>query len=1216
MRASSAGPTHATGSARGGPRHAFRSRRASTTLAAAGLAALLSLAIGVGSAAAASEPPTVTLEPASAEYTTAHLVAKTESPYLVQYDFQYREFTEDPAAEGWNDGNNQPNGPFANQYPPGTNLIPEDITGLKPNTKYQFRLITFGQFGNEEYEAFITEAPYPTFTTKFVAKPVVSLDPVTAVTINSAHFSGIVHPNAPAGPLGAAEKAAYQTEWHVECSPHCPTAEAGVVLEGDDPSGAVSLDPIRLETNTFYEVSLIATNAAGSTIETKSFQTPLILPAVKSAPGGSAGAGSYNVGGIVTPFNSKITNCHFEYGPTTEYVYSAPCSPDPVGRNEVQKVYVPGLEGEFRLTFRGQTTDDIEWGADNSVVEHELQRLSVIGPDGVDEVTSETGFFVRSFVIHFSGQLSSTNLGQLHAENGTIPLDNSGGGGPAGNPSVETLVDGGNNSPVLVEAHLTGLTPGATYHYQVFATNSVGKVGSGDNLFVPPLAADEVPCPNESKRVENSSTRLAECRSYELVTSSFKASSAAELVSMGREGTIAYTSRAGNINNSGYGGIVNSYVAERHESGWETIPNLNGPRGSPFAPPYSLGQARPLYTTPDLQHSMWFLSEGRISSIAYPYIRLPDGSFEPITKVPLSSVFGEVLFAGASADLSHTLWDGAFAAGMEPFGLGVYEYVGVNNTAATRVDVDNSGEPISDCYNGLIFFPGNAKAKTISEDGRVIYFIANGCPGGKIETNELWARVDGKTSYYASASECTRTAGDLGGACNAPSDPTFEGVASDGSRVFFTTNQQLVNGDTNQTRDLYAYTLPTAANPNPANPLTDVSGTSSDAKVQEIVRVADDGSRVYFLAEGALAGNHDALDEPPRAGDHNFYVWQKTPSHPEGETKFIGQVTSAADVSNLRSSSQTTPNGRFLAYRAFTPMVETDTDNSADIYRYDADTGELIRVSTDASGVGGSGDGLDANLSRAVNEHARPNMSADGQQIVFSTSEALSADDGNGASDIYLWRGGHTSLVSTGAVGGGANEPLIDNSGDDIYFTTAQALTADDVDNVTDVYDARRNGGFSFAVVSSCAGEGCQSTRSAPPPDAAPATDHARGTGNYRPATVSIAPLSSSQRAKLAAGGRVGLTVKVSGAGTIALRATASLGKKQKQVFEASRRMVQAGQASLPVTLSNSARGQLGRTGSLKIQISAEFADAEPATSSATLKSPTAKATHSKRRGS
>ncbi len=154
-------------------------------------------------------------------------------------------------------------------------------------------------------------------------------------------------------------------------------------------------------------------------------------------------------------------------------------------------------------------------------------------------------------------------------------------------------------------------------------------------------------------------------------------------------------------------------------------------------------------------------------------------------------------------------------------------------------------------------------------------------------------------------------------------------------------------------------------------------------------------------------------------------------------------------------------------------MTPNDTDNAADIYRYDDVTGELIRISVGTSGTGGNGDGLDAEMPQAA-EHTHPSITDDGQEIVFATSEALSADDGNGAPDVYIWKNGHTSLLSTGSVGGGATAADIDASGRNIYFESSQQLTQEDTDSVSDVYDARIDGGVSFARVENCTGEACQ----------------------------------------------------------------------------------------------------------------------------------------------
>ena len=197
------------------------------------------------------------------------------------------------------------------------------------------------------------------------------------------------------------------------------------------------------------------------------------------------------------------------------------------GRSEVQNI---GLVDDpesgpqtFKILFRGQTTEDIAVGADASVVEDELKALSEIGPEGVTNVERSFGSSTVSYKIEFGGPLASTNLTPLRALTGSETASTPGG------DFADTLVDGGNNNPVLVEAHLTGLTPGATYHYQVFATNSVGTAGSGDATFVAPFGLKTRTCPNEAIRSENSSTRLPECRAYELVTSAFKASSPATL---------------------------------------------------------------------------------------------------------------------------------------------------------------------------------------------------------------------------------------------------------------------------------------------------------------------------------------------------------------------------------------------------------------------------------------------------------------------------------------------------------------------------------------------------------------------------------------------------------------------------------------------------------------------------------------------------------------
>jgi hypothetical protein len=203
--------------------------------------------------------------------------------------------------------------------------------------------------------------------------------------------------------------------------------------------------------------------------------------------------------------------------------------------------------------------------------------------------------------------------------------------------------------------------------------------------------------------------------------------------------------------------------------------------------------------------------------------------------------------------------------------------------------------------------------------------------------------------------------------------------------------------------------------------------------------------------------------------------------------------------------AQSTNDGRYLVLAAYSPLVSTDTDNSQDVYRYDADSGEMVRVSADDSGGSGNAEGFDATISADKHSYAgagvrdRTAISANGGEIVFETAEALLPRDVNNAPDIYLWNAGHLSLISSGQWPEGALSGQIDGSGENIFFLTAQALTPNDGDTTRDIYDARVKGGFSFAEPAGCSGESCRSPLLSPPAPGAPATNSPNGTGNVEP---------------------------------------------------------------------------------------------------------------------
>lgn len=679
--------------------------------------------------------------------------------------------------------------------------------------------------------------------------------------------------------------------------------------------------------------------------------------------------------------------------------------------------------------------------------------------------------------------------------------------------------------PVTVEAHLTGLNPGVVYHYNLLATNDAGTSESGDQEFIPTLDKTQS-CLNEQLRTENNSLALPECRAYEKVTPDGKEGFAARLEEFNGDDGVRYSSGAGNIARSGQNRASNNaYGAIRSTAGWETIPNLNGASGTlKDAPSFvTTPGAVPFAYSADLHSSLWRMSRlGGSPGLNY-YLRSPDGTFTFVGS-PDGAAESQRF---TSADLSHlVLWTNA-AGGPLDWGPGVYEFVGSGNDQPRRVDVDNPASPITTCALALQGASASAFGRSISSDGRVVTFmVIGGCGGANPPTNEIWARVNGTTSIDVSASQCSRTAADPGGLCNGPvgsgdcitvpgggfggdeSGPgcrgvRFEGAAEDGSRVFISTNQQLLDADVDQSRDIYACDIP-SGNPAPsaekANHCTalmqisgaQISGAQTGAAVEDVVATSDNGATVVFTAKGVLTDNEDALREEAVAGDHNLYVWRTDAVHPDGQITFVGRSYAdkcpGGDMNNpvlvdCPPSIQTTPDGRHLVLNTASQLLDTDTDTARDVYRYDVDTGQLTRVSTNVFGTAGNGD-FDARLP------VDSAVSDDGKKIAFTTTEALSPADGNGEPDVYLWTPDRVSLISTGAVGAGGESPGVTASGQSIYFNSAGALTPADGDDIVDVYSARVGGGFSFAQVAPCSGAGgaCQAHAPSPGPAPAPTT--------------------------------------------------------------------------------------------------------------------------------
>ena len=83
--------------------------------------------------------------------------------------------------------------------------------------------------------------------------------------------------------------------------------------------------------------------------------------------------------------------------------------------------------------------------------------------------------------------------------------------------------------------------------------------------------------------------------------------------------------------------------------------------------------------------------------------------------------------------------------------------------------------------------------------------------------------------------------------------------------------------------------------------------------------------------------------------------------------------------------------------------------------------------------------------------------SEDGSRAYFSTTERLAATDTDASKDVYLHTVAGTTQISTGLPGGNGNFDVtlqeISSDGSRVLFATFEALTRDDLDLTTDVYE-------------------------------------------------------------------------------------------------------------------------------------------------------------------
>lgn len=337
------------------------------------------------------------------------------------------------------------------------------------------------------------------------------------------------------------------------------------------------------------------------------------------------------------------------------------------------------------------------------------------------------------------------------------------------------------------------------------------------------------------------------------------------------------------------------------------------------------------------------------------------------------------------------------------------------------------------------------------------------------------------------------------------------------------------------------------------------SGESGNAK-ELAVGVSDNGGSIYFVARGVLDTEPNGAEESAVPGAPNLYLWQKSTgvrfiaSLSEEDNPDWGNPPRWTLVAQAaRGTGAASPDGRYLVFMSeqnLAGVESRDPETGQPIeqaFRYDAVEDELVCISCNPSGATDSGTeigegsvgigiinpdpkGLWENrrLGATLPEPAEgepvgftfywPRAVLDNGRAYFNSPSPLVTGDSNGTWDVYQYEpfglgdcdpstasgmaattaSGCVSLISSGTDSQSSVFLDAGDTGDDVFFATFARLSATDVDNVADVYDARVNGvAATVEQHTECAGEACQA-RGAPPGDVAPNSSTFNGAGNVK----------------------------------------------------------------------------------------------------------------------
>jgi hypothetical protein len=375
------------------------------------------------------------------------------------------------------------------------------------------------------------------------------------------------------------------------------------------------------------------------------------------------------------------------------------------------------------------------------------------------------------------------------------------------------------------------------------------------------------------------------------------------------------------------------------------------------------------------------------------------------------------------------------------------------------------------------------------------------------------------------------------------------GIAVDGTNLYWSANGESAPNPGN---DLYFYDARAKA----LSDLVPDSSSPHGIDVKGVLGTSADASVVYFAANGVPAGvtgSPNARGEAAQAGDCEGILSAQASGvcnlyrYGGGEVRFIARLDSSGGKdrtdganwtptglgifvgTNFQRTARVSADGQTLLFRSQRQLSDYPNEGVSQFYLYRAGGGGTLGcVSCNPSGEAPFGVPGLGNITTPAVIPTPPaatlshNLSADGKQVFFETTDALVGADTNGdggcpltgaklqkfpaCTDVYEWEaagkgsceaqlavagGGCLYLISTGK--GTKPQMLGDASADgkNVFFFTRSHLVGQDEDQLQDVYDARVEGGLA--------------AQNQPPPTSCLSTEACHGDASSGP-TITPAP--------------------------------------------------------------------------------------------------------------